>query len=120
MSDIKERLKQATDTCVSSYETWEKDKKNTQVRETLMEAVHELRKAAARLEIELAISERDQMASKPLPIPPHRSSRRKGAPQEDQGDDNFQESNRKPRSSSGGGGGRGRRRTSSGGNDGNS
>jgi hypothetical protein len=42
-----------------------------------MEAVHELRKVAARLEIEMAISERNEVASKPIPIPSHRANKKK-------------------------------------------
>jgi len=54
------------------------DKTKVETRESLLEAVHELRKVAARMEIEIAVSERDQMTQKPIPIPPHRSSRKRG------------------------------------------
>lgn len=74
--DIAKRLREATDACLKAYEEWSGDRKKGEVREALMESVHELRKVAARLEIEIAISERDQMASKPIPIPPHRSKKR--------------------------------------------
>ncbi len=77
MSEIAQRLKETSENCVSSYEAWEQDQKNSSAREALMEAVHELRKVAARLEIEIAVSERNEMASKPIPIPPHRSSRKR-------------------------------------------
>ncbi|MCB9996452.1 MAG: hypothetical protein H6869_08470 [Rhodospirillales bacterium] len=76
-NNIEDRLKEATSNCLSSHGEWDKNKKDSKARETLMEAVHELRKVAARLEIEIAISERDEMASKPIPIPPHRSNKRK-------------------------------------------
>lgn len=78
MDEIEKRLRDATDACITSYDAWRKSPKDGGVREDLMEAVHELRKVAARLEIELAISERDEMAARPIPIPPHRSSRRQG------------------------------------------
>lgn len=78
MDEIQKRLSETSEACIKSYEAWRKDQKDGSVRETLMEAVHELRKVAARLEIEIAISERDEMAAKPIPIPPHRSSRKKG------------------------------------------
>lgn len=86
MEDVEKRLKEATDNCLTSHAEWTNNRKDGKSREALMEAVHELRKVAARLEIEIAISERDEMASKPIPIPPHRSNKRK---QPDMADDNF-------------------------------
>ena len=74
MEDIKTRLKETADECLNCYEKWSGDQKNGKAREAVAEAVHELRKVASRLEIELAISERDQMAQKPIPIPPHRDA----------------------------------------------
>lgn len=85
MEDVEQRLKEATDNCLASHAEWTNNRKDSKARERLMEAVHELRKVAARLEIEIAISERDEMASKPIPIPPHRSKQRKS--QEDFADD---------------------------------
>ena len=76
MDEIEQRLRTATDTCIGSYDAWRKNPKEGGTRETLMEAVHELRKVAARLEIEVAVSERDEMTAKPIPIPPHRASRK--------------------------------------------
>lgn len=75
MDDIEKRLRETTDVCIKSYESWRENKKGP-AHEALREAVHDLRKVASRLEIEMAVSERDDMASKPLPIPPHRASRR--------------------------------------------
>lgn len=86
MEDIQQRLRATADTCIKCYESWVKNKKDGGVRETLMEAVHELRKVAARLEIEIAVNERDEMASRPIPIPPHRASRKPGG---DMPDDNI-------------------------------
>ncbi len=80
MSEIKKRLQESVDACLKSYEAWDADKKNVEARENLQEAIHDLRKVGSRLEIEIAISERDTMSAKPLPIPPHRSSSKaKGA-----------------------------------------
>lgn len=76
MDEIEQRLRESTDACIKSYEAWRAKEKDGSVRESLHDAVHELRKVASRLEIEMAISERGEMAEKPLPIPPHRSSRR--------------------------------------------
>ena len=86
MEDIQQRLRATADACITSYDAWSKNKKEGGVRETLMEAVHELRKVAARLEIEIAVNERDEMASRPIPIPPHRASRKPGG---DVPDDNI-------------------------------
>lgn len=74
MDEIKERLSETADACIKSYEAW-REKKDDSARETLQDAVHELRKVAARLEIEIAVSERDEMTSRPIPIPPHRAAR---------------------------------------------
>lgn len=72
--DIKTRLQEGTVACLKSYESWNEDRKNVETRENLQETIHELRKITSRLEIEIAISERQEMTNKPLPIPPHRSS----------------------------------------------
>ncbi len=77
MDEIETRLKEAADDCIKAYESWSGQKKNQEARERLQEATHELRKVAARLEIEIAVSERDDMAQRPIPIPPHRSSTRR-------------------------------------------
>lgn len=78
MSDeIKKRLQESTDQCIQSYEAWRKDEKNESARETLQDAVHEIRKVASRLEIELAVSEREQTTQKPLPIPQNRNAQEK-------------------------------------------
>ena len=74
-AEIKERLKTTSEVCLKCYEAWDGNDKDGKAREALQEAIHELRKVASRLEIDLAISERDQMAQKPIPIPPHRDSR---------------------------------------------
>jgi hypothetical protein len=74
MDDIEKRLRETSDECVKAFSAWKGDQKNAPVRETLHDAIHELRKVASRLEIELAISERDQQSLKPMAIPPHRDS----------------------------------------------
>lgn len=75
MDEIETRLRETSENCFKSYEAWRKDQKNSNVRETLQEAIHELRKVASRLEIELAVSERNEMTQKPIPIPPHRDAK---------------------------------------------
>lgn len=84
MEEIEKRLRDTTDACIKSFENWIKQGKDLESRETLMEAMHEIRKVVARLEVEIAISERDRLGSRPLPIPPHRSSRK--GPQGEDGD----------------------------------
>lgn len=74
MEEIGKRLRESTDAFISNFENWVKQGKNLESRETLMEAMHEVRKVVSRVEIEIAISERDRLGSRPLPIPPHRSS----------------------------------------------
>ena len=76
MSDIKDRLRTATDECLSKFEAWNKDKTDGKAREVMLDSLHELRKAAARLEIEMAISERDRLGNNPIPIPTHKSSKK--------------------------------------------
>lgn len=75
MDETQQRLKDTADACIKAYEVWGSSKKNAEAREQLQEAVHELRKVAARLEIEMAASERDEMTQRPIPVPPHRASR---------------------------------------------
>ncbi|MFK7840328.1 MAG: hypothetical protein AB8B83_08370, partial [Bdellovibrionales bacterium] len=74
MEEIAKRLQETSAACAAALETWSKDKKDIKARSGLQESVHELRKVASRLEIELAISERDDLAQKPIPIPSHRDS----------------------------------------------
>lgn len=75
MDEIDNRLRETADRCIKAYDKWNVSKKDSASREELMEAVHELRKVASRVEVEVAISERDEMAQRPLPIPPHRAAR---------------------------------------------
>ena len=77
MDEIETRLKETSENCIKAYESWTGAKKNPEKREKLQEAMHDLRKVAARLEIEIALSEREDMAQRPIPIPPHRSSNRR-------------------------------------------
>lgn len=107
MDEIETRLRAATDNTVKFYQAWRTQQKDGKAREELMEAVHELRKVAARLEIEIAVSERDEMAAKPIPIPPHRAARKRpgeGNDMGDEGEDRGPSFNRQegPRESGGG------------------
>lgn len=77
--DIKDRLTETSQSCIKSFEAWSANKKDKEAREALQEAIHELRKVSSRLEIELAISERNEMSSKPIPIPTHRDAQKREA-----------------------------------------
>ncbi len=74
LEKVEDRLEKTSKKCLDAYGVWSKDKKNGEIRESLQETIHELRKVASRIEIEIAISERDEMTQKPIPVPPHRDS----------------------------------------------
>ncbi len=76
--DIQTRLKKTSQDCLDAHSIWEKDKKDQKSQEGLHASIHELRKVSSRLEIELAVSEREKITSKPLPIPSHRSTAKGG------------------------------------------
>ena len=95
MEDIVKRLDTASSDCAKALDSWSKDKKNGEAREALQESVHELRKVASRLEIELAISERDEMSQRPIPIPAHRDAKKGANKNDDRG-------NRAPKGDGGG------------------
>jgi hypothetical protein len=75
MDEILERLKTTSANCAEAYAGWSTSKKDGEKREALQNAVHELRKVSSRVEIEIAVSERDEQSRKAIPIPPHRASR---------------------------------------------
>ncbi|MCB9978094.1 MAG: hypothetical protein H6862_00590 [Rhodospirillales bacterium] len=85
MDEIEKRLRDTADECIRSYEVWSKNRHDGETRENMQEAIHALRKVASRLEVELAISEREELAQRPIPIPPHRAARGRvqQAPQQD-------------------------------------
>lgn len=108
--EIKDRLKETSENCLQSYESWMGDKANNKARESLLESVHELRKVASRLEIEIAISERDELNQQPIPVPPHRNAKARVADEngngnhfEDEGQRKPPSRKRQPRKSAGGG-----------------
>ena len=67
------RLQECAAMCLKSLDAWKKDQKDTEAREKLMEAVHELRKVASRIEIDIAMVERVNTNAKRIPIPEHKS-----------------------------------------------
>ena len=87
MDEVKERLEKTGAECLKAYEAWCGNKKDREAREAIHEAVHELRKVASRIEIELAVSERNEMTQRPIPIPPHRDANRRVDNDDDGGGD---------------------------------
>ena len=72
MDEILKRLQETAQSCAQTYEEWRGKKTDSKAQESLQSAIHELRKVASRLEIELAVRERQDIANKPIPIPSHR------------------------------------------------
>lgn len=75
MNDTEKRLRENADNCIKNYQAWSGNQKDGKALEALHETIHELRKAVSRLEIEIAINERSEIASRPIPTPVHRSTR---------------------------------------------
>lgn len=78
MSETLGRIQETGAACIAAYEAWNSEQKNVDNREALQETLHELRKAVARIEIEIATSERDASSSKRIPVPTHRSQSKSG------------------------------------------
>ena len=93
MEQIEKRLQETSEHCFKCYEAWSANQKDAAAREALQDAIHELRKVTSRLEIELAVSERNEMGQRPIPIPPHRDAQRRvqggEGNEQDFGDDDF-------------------------------
>lgn len=87
MDDIQSRLNETSARCLSAYSAWDNGKGDDKAKEELNEAVHELRKVAARIEIEMAVSDRDPKKAKRIPIPEHRDARKGVKAQQPAGDD---------------------------------
>lgn len=131
MDEIEQRLKETSEACIKAYTAWSASDKDEKATEALQEAVHDLRKVASRLEIEIAIRDRAGAKSQPLEIPTHKSTRKnKGSGEDDtilgiqEDDDNIGNGNgngnggggdRKRRSGGGGRGGKGRSNNNNGG-----
>ena len=72
---IEERLKNNTSELFEALEAWRDAKLDDEARQRLRDTIHELHRIAARLEIDMAVAERDEQAKKPIPIPGHRAKR---------------------------------------------
>ena len=75
VDEIEARLRSASTACVGAYRAWRQPESEDAPR-GLADAVHELRKVVARIEIELAASRRDEHALQPIPLPLHRAAQR--------------------------------------------
>lgn len=69
------RIRETARGCIAAYRTWRQSTTDL-TDQGLRDAVHELRKALARLEIEMSAGRREERAPKPIPIPAHRAARR--------------------------------------------
>lgn len=87
MAEIKARLQEQSTNCLNAYTVWVDNKKDVQARENLREAIHELRKVSSRLEIELAISEREEMSQKRIQPPHHRDAKKRAENNQDSAND---------------------------------
>ncbi len=56
-ADIEQRLRETSEHCFNCYQKWLDNKKDGALRSALEDAVHELRKTASRIEIELAVGD---------------------------------------------------------------
>jgi hypothetical protein len=64
------RLKEASTKCQENYASWRETNSGEAV---LSDSLHELRRAIARIEIEIAASHSNDSALRPIPIPLHRA-----------------------------------------------
>ncbi|NYZ11692.1 hypothetical protein HL658_03955 [Azospirillum sp. RWY-5-1] len=72
---VEARLRETARGCLSAYRTWRQTPGESSIQ-SLSDAVHELRKALARIEIDMSASRREEQAIRPIPIPAHRAARR--------------------------------------------
>ncbi|CAO3374905.1 helix-turn-helix domain-containing protein [Azospirillum argentinense] len=72
---VESRLRDTARGCLNAYRGWRQQPGEASIQ-TLSEAVHELRKALARIEIDMSASRREEQAIRPIPIPAHRTARR--------------------------------------------
>ncbi len=71
---IEARLRETARGCLVAYRGWRQAPGETSVQ-TLNDAVHELRKVLARVEIDISASRREEPSVRPIPVPAHRAAR---------------------------------------------
>lgn len=72
---VEARLRETARGCLSAYRNWKQTPGESSIQ-ALSDAVHDLRKALARIEIDMSASRREEQAIRPIPIPAHRAARR--------------------------------------------
>lgn len=79
-SKTESRFETTFKSCFEAYNAWSEDQLNREKRNGLVEAIHDIRRVIARLEIEIAMSESKERASNPIPIPTHKTKQGGGKP----------------------------------------
>jgi len=72
---VEGRLRETARATLAAYRTWRQHSGEQSIQQ-LNDAIHELRKALARIEIDISATRRDEQAARPIPIPWHRAARR--------------------------------------------
>ncbi|HZH26002.1 MAG TPA: hypothetical protein VEY95_02360 [Azospirillaceae bacterium] len=75
MDAVEGRLRETARATLAAYRTWRQHSGEQSIQQ-LNDAIHELRKALARIEIDISATRRDEQAARPIPIPWHRAARR--------------------------------------------
>ena len=72
---VEARLRDTARSCLVAYRGWRTQPNETTIQ-SLSDTMHDLRKALARIEIDISATRRDEQAQRPIPIPAHRAARR--------------------------------------------
>lgn len=75
VDEVEARLRETARGCLAAYRAWRQQPGQGSIQ-TLSDAVHDLRKVLARIEIDMSASRRDEQVARPIPIPAHRAARR--------------------------------------------
>jgi hypothetical protein len=70
------RLRETARACLVAYRSWRQGPGEVSVQ-TLNDAVHDLRKVLARIEIDMSASRREEQGMRPIPVPAHRAARQR-------------------------------------------
>jgi hypothetical protein len=71
---VEARLRDSARGCLVAYRSWRQGPGEATIQ-NLNDAVHELRRVLARIEIDMSASRRDEQAVRPIPVPAHRAAR---------------------------------------------
>ncbi len=71
---VEARLRETARGCLVAYRGWRQAAGETSTQ-ALNDAVHELRKVLARIEIDMSASRREEPGLRPIPVPAHRAAR---------------------------------------------